>query len=146
MIKIHGFTLIELLIAIAILGIVASLAIPSYSEYIDRANNADAMADIAEIQSAIERFYVANDRFPNSLAEAGFNSQKDPWKRRYYYTVITNPLMGRMDQNNRPINSDYDLYSSGKNKSTGSSLATGAGTDDIVRGRNGRFIGVARDY
>lgn len=146
MIKIHGFTLIELLIAIAILGIVASLAIPSYSEYIDRANNADAMADIAEIQSAIERFYVANDRFPNSLAEAGFNSQKDPWNMRYYYSVITNPRMGRVDQNNQPINSDYDLYSAGKDRRTGRLLTSGRGMDDIVRGRNGRFIGVAKDF
>jgi prepilin-type N-terminal cleavage/methylation domain-containing protein len=64
MIKIQGFTLIEMLIAIAISGIIASLAVPSYSEYIDRANNADAMSDIAIISNTIERFYISNNRHP----------------------------------------------------------------------------------
>lgn len=142
MIRTHGFTLIEVLIALAILGIVASLAIPSYSEYVDRARNADAMSDIAEIQSAIERFYVANERLPNNLAEAGFGAKQDPWERNYFYRVPTT----RFDQNNLPINTDYDLYSSGKNKRSRSRLTSSAGKDDIVRGRNGNFIGLAEDY
>lgn len=142
MIKTHGFTLIEVLMALAILGIVASLAIPSYSEYVDRARNADAMSDIAEIQAAIERFYVANDRLPNNLAEAGFGSKQDPWKSNYSYSVPTI----RFDQNNQPINTDYDLYSNGKNKRSRRGLTSSAGIDDIVRGRNGNFIGVAEDY
>ena len=147
MIKIHGFTLIELLIAIAILGIVTSLAIPSYSEYIDRANNADAMADIAELAHTIERFYIANDRYPNNLAEIGLNTQKDPWGSNYKYTnILVSPARARKDQNNKPINSDYDLFSKGKNKLSRKKLTKPQSLDDILRGRNGRYIGIAKDF
>ncbi|MEE9421798.1 MAG: type IV pilin protein [Gammaproteobacteria bacterium] len=147
MIKIHGFTLIEMLIAIAILGIVASLAIPSYSEYVDRANNADAMSDISAMANTIERFYVANNRYPNGLAEIGANNEEDPWEKKYQYTnVTTNPAGARKDLNNIPINSDYDLYSEGKNKRSSTTLNSSRSLDDIVRGRNGRFIGMAKDY
>ncbi len=147
MIKIHGFTLIEMLIAIAILGIIASLAIPSFSDYVDRTNNADAMSDISVIQGAIERFQVANNRFPNNLAEIGLATKVDAWGNTYSYINLFNfpgNIRGaRRDLLNIPINSDYDLYSKGKDTLTRQPIS---GTDDIVRGRNGRFIGEAEDY
>ena len=133
--------------AIAILGIVASLAIPSYSEYVDRANNAEAMSDISVMANAIERFYVANNRYPNGLVEIGSNNDEDPWEKKYQYNnVTTNPGGARKDLSNIPINSDYDLYSEGKNKRSRTQLNHARSLDDIVRGRNGRFIGMAKDY
>lgn len=134
--------------AIAILGIIASLAIPSYSEYVDRTRNAQAMSDLSSIESAIERFYIANQRYPNSLTELGSTGQ-DPWNNNYnYLNILNNPRnarRARKDKLNQPINTDYDLYSNGKDTLTRQNIS-GAGNDDIIRGRNGRFVGLAKDY
>ena len=58
-----GFTLIELMISVAILGILVAIALPSYTEYIQRGDRASARAALLEAQQFMERFYAANDRY-----------------------------------------------------------------------------------
>jgi general secretion pathway protein G len=45
-----------------------------------------------------------------------------------------------------PINSDYDLYSMGKDGKSSSPLTSKNGRDDIIRANDGAFIGLASDY
>ena len=52
----RGYTLIELLIAVVILSVLASVAIPSYQMYSQRARRADGLSSIAGLQLAQERF------------------------------------------------------------------------------------------
>ena len=63
-----GFTLIELLIAIAIVGILSAVAIPSYFTYIQRANRADAKAVLMDATQFMQRFYSLHN---------GYNRQRD---------------------------------------------------------------------
>lgn len=53
----NGFTLIELMIACAIVGILAAIAIPSYTAYVQRSNRTDAVRALTLDAQALERCY-----------------------------------------------------------------------------------------
>ena len=59
----RGFTLIELMIVIVLLAILAGIAVPSYRNYVLRANRADATALLLKVRSAQEKFFLQNDRY-----------------------------------------------------------------------------------
>jgi type IV pilus assembly protein PilE len=59
----HGFTLIELLIVVTIIGILTSVAIPSYIQYVQQGKRADARANLLQAAQYLQRFYAANDKF-----------------------------------------------------------------------------------
>lgn len=63
-----GFTLIELMIVVAIVGMLAAVAFPSYTEYIRRGDRASARAALLEAAQFMERFYAVNSRYTTDAA------------------------------------------------------------------------------
>ena len=70
-----GFTLIELMIALAIVGLLAAIALPSYSSYIAKARRADARTQLVQVAQFMQRFYAANDSFSLDRANNGVINQ-----------------------------------------------------------------------
>lgn len=148
----QAFTLIELLIVMAIIGILAVIAVPTYSDYIDRVRAVQAVTDIGAIAKSLIVYQISTGRFPASLNEVGAQDLVDPWGNHYQYLNLSDPNdksvkgKARKDHNLVPINSDFDLYSMGKDGRSVSPLTAKASRDDIVRANNGRFIGLASKY
>ena len=150
--KSKGFGLLELMVALVIVALLATLAIPSYQRYADRARVTAAIGDIAKFELAIESYRLRyNDRIPMNLAELGIEVPLDPWGRAYQFLNIRAAGAGaiadfRKDGKLVPLNSDFDLYSLGKDGLTQAPLSAKDSRDDIVRASNGAFIGLGEDY
>jgi len=146
-----GFHLVEILIVAAIMGIIGIIAVPAYSSYVDRMKRVTAESNITVIAESIEQYFIKNKAYPNSLDEIGLGTKLDPWDNTYYYLRIYGAnLKGkgslRKDGSLNPINSDFDLYSAGKDGQTKLPFSPKVSHDDIVRASNGRFIGYAADF
>ncbi|MGY1889785.1 hypothetical protein PS619_02313 [Pseudomonas fluorescens] len=57
----RGFTLIEIMIVIAIIGIVITIAAPSYTEYLKKGRRAEVVSLLSEQAQSLERFYTKNN-------------------------------------------------------------------------------------
>jgi type IV pilus assembly protein PilE len=66
----RGFTLIEMMVVVAVIAILASIAIPSYQNYLFRARRADGREMLQRIASAQERFYTNRYRYTDDLTTA----------------------------------------------------------------------------
>jgi general secretion pathway protein G len=144
-----GFTLIELLIVIAILGGLASLGIPAFQTYIEKARVARATAEIRVIEGEILSYRIGNGKFPDSLAQIGWGGRPDPWGNPYQYRDNSSGRGNGMARKNyfmRPLNSDFDLYSMGKDGATTSPLTAKASRDDVIRANNGQYVGPVEKY
>lgn len=145
-----GFTLIEMAIVLIIAALLVKIALPSYSAYRDKVRVAQAKGDIRDIEIQINQYYADHKAFPVTLADIGKASLLDPWQNPYRYLDLTgnksNIGKARKDKNLVPINSDYDLYSMGKDGKTATPLTAKPSRDDIIRANDGRFLGFGADY
>ena len=100
------------------------------------------------IAMAASRFQVESNRYPSDLAEVGKATMLDPWGHAYGYVdhASSPPGIWRKDKNIHPINSDFDLYSNGKDGTSVPALTAKPSRDDIVRANDGAFVGLASDY
>lgn len=69
----RGFTLIETMIVVAIVGILASIAYPSYQEHVRRSNRVEARGILLEMAQLLERNYTEANRYDQTSSGAGFN-------------------------------------------------------------------------
>lgn len=77
--RIRGFTLIELMITVAIVGILAAVALPSYNQYIARGKRAEARAEILKAEGWLERYSTENNVYtsnpPTNNTNAAFTTR-----------------------------------------------------------------------
>ena len=143
-----GFTLVEVMIVIALLGTITAIAVPNYIGYKDRARNKVAITEISVFSKEIAAFQLENKRLPNDINELSLADKTDPWGNPYQYRPVagTPPGQLRKDHFLVPVNTDYDLYSMGKDGSSSAPFTADISRDDIVRANDGGFIGLVSEY
>ena len=144
-----GFGLLELMVTLVVAALLITLAVPAYDGFVQRARVARAIGDISTIALEVEKFRLKNDVLPPpNLGDLPIQIPLDPWDRPYQYVNILGGSGGgyRKDGNLNPINTDFDLYSLGKDGDSSRTLNASNSRDDIVRANNGAFVGQAEDY
>ena len=105
-----GFTLVELMIVMTIIGILASIAIPSYIRAVQKAKEATLREDLHTIRTAIDSYTVDKEKAPQSLddlVQAGYlkaipndpmTTRNDTWMTSESDTMTDiNETQGGMD-------------------------------------------------
>ncbi|WP_322110961.1 type IV pilin protein [Steroidobacter gossypii] len=88
-----GVTLIELMIAVAIVGIIAAVAYPSYQRYVARTHRNAAAACLSQYAQFMERFYTTNLTYADAEATLGCATEND--MNRHYTFAVTVSEDGR---------------------------------------------------
>ncbi len=126
-----GFTLIELMIVVAIIGILAGVAYPSYTGYVKKANRADAIDSLLFLAGRMEEFYMNNDTYAGATVNAaatgtvGSNQTSEglytlsiPTATGFAYTITAIPVIADAEC------TTFTLNQLGQKGATGTSAAT----------------------
>lgn len=90
----NGFTLIEIMIVVAVVGVLAAIAYPSYQEQVRRSRRADAQAVLTEATQWMERFHTQSNRYADAteFQASGLRySPKGSTAERAFYRIDLNP-------------------------------------------------------
>jgi len=144
-----GLTLIELLVAMAIVGILATLGYTLYAGQIKTAKINVAIQDIRSLQMKVIEYQTDRSEYPDTLEEAVSEIWQDPWGNPYIYIKIDGVAgVGgmRKDRFLVPLNSDFDLFSMGPDGQSKPPLTAPVSKDDIIRANDGQYVGPAYAY
>lgn len=134
-----GFTLIEVMIVVAIIGVLASIAYPSYREYVAKARRAEAKTTLIAAQQWMERFYSENFRYDrNSAGTKVTDASQFPAR----FSVSPPPGQGSAMYDITVVVTDgtRDVFSVKAQRKTGSAMAADRCGDLTIDHLNRRVV------
>ena len=112
---VSGFTLIELMVVVVIIAILASIAIPSYRQYVIRGNRSAAQSAMMDLANREQQFLLANRRYgtdadlnyalPSDIAENYTLDLDVPDDTVPAYTITLTPIGGQVSDGELTLNS-----------------------------------------
>ena len=81
-----GFTLIELMISVAIIGILVTIAFPSYRQYVVESRRSEGIAMLLQVMQQQERYYTEELTYSTNLTDLGF-AVANPTSQNSHYTI-----------------------------------------------------------
>lgn len=122
--KLKGFTLLELMIVLVIIGLLAGIIGPNLFKNLEKSEKTTAKAQVDAFVKAIDQYRIDNGSFPDSsnglMALINAPAGTVRWNGPYIKKVPIDPWgMPYQYQSPGEHNTDYDIYSFGKDKSAG---------------------------
>lgn len=94
--RLRGFTLLELMMVIVVIAILASIALPSYTDYIRRGKFTEAQSQLSDMRAKLEQYYQDNRNYGSTAATCGVAVPTGADAR--YFTYTCNWLPGGTNQ------------------------------------------------
>lgn len=85
-----GFTLVEIMIVVAIIAILASIALPAYTEHVRKGHRAAAQSEMMDIANRQQEFFMTNRVYAESLGDLGYPALPEEVDKRYTADVDAN--------------------------------------------------------
>ena len=128
-----------------IIGVLAAIAMIGYHGYVEKAKIVTVKNELNMLEKEIYAYGIDNSvLYPPDLAAIDYGGFLDPWNRPYVYEPDL--TIAPRTRGGAPVNTDYDLYSIGRDGQSVQDIDAPQSQDDLIRAGDGAYKGFPKGY